>query len=367
MKHSLDLKTLVFYTLMLVSGILALNLFSRYLNLIIISLVIVQIFHPLFRFIKNRSKSTALSTLISVLTVIFFLIVPLTIILILAVSEIRGIAESSSVFDSVSNLEIAINNFIIQINQFTSRLGLELSLSQLNLAQSFAELDKTAFVRDQLFPLVTSIASLSGEILFTLFLVLISLIYIFPSYDKLPSAIQKISPLEDDVDMLIIDKFRKTIKGVIKGTLVVALLQATAVIIPFLMLQVGAPVLLWVLMVILSVVPIGSGLVWAPVGLAIILGGISDGNPTNIILGTALIVYSAIIINIIDTTIRPKLMKNNVNLHPLITIFSVLGGIGIFGFIGVLYGPIIVVLFLTVMEVYRTKYLPKKESTENES
>lgn len=353
----LELKTLVFFLLMVVISILTFTTFSRYLNLIIISFVIVQIFYPAYKFINNKIKSNGISTFLSILLVLLTLIVPITIILILVVSEIQNLANSTLLFVNVGNLETIANNIINGINSTFANYQINLNINNLNLTDALSQLDKTALVRDQLIPLVGGIASLSGEILFTLFLILLSLIYLFPAYDKLPAAISRISPLDNDVDELFIKRFKDTIRGVVKGTLVVAILQATAVIIPFIMLQVGAPVLLWIIMVILSVVPVGSGLVWGPVGLAIILNGITQGSPVTVILGIALIIYSAIIINVIDTTIRPRLMKNAVNLHPLITIFSVIGGIGLFGFLGILYGPLIVVLFLTTMEVYRTKYL----------
>ena len=110
-------------------------------------------------------------------------------------------------------------------------------------------------------------------------------------------------------------------------------------------------------MMILSILPIGSGLVWFPVGLFMIIDGLRTGNTGQVIIAIALIIYSAIIINVIDTTIRPKIMKDTVNIHPLITIFSVLGGLTIFGPMGILYGPIIVVMFLSIMDIYNKHYL----------
>ena len=130
------------------------------------------------------------------------------------------------------------------------------------------------------------------------------------------------------------------------------------------LMGIGAPVLLWLIMVLLSIVPIGSGLVWAPVGIAVIIGGISSGNTTQIILGVLLIVYSAIIINVIDTTFRPRLMHGAVNIHPLAAVFSVLGGIAAFGILGILYGPVLFVLFLTMVELYRKNFLSGKREHE---
>ena len=74
-------------------------------------------------------------------------------------------------------------------------------------------------------------------------------------------------------------------------------------------------------------IPVGSGLVWAPIGIIMII----QGTPASIFSGIFLIVYSAIIINVLDSFLRPKLIKSDVNLHPLVTILSVIGGVGLFG------------------------------------
>lgn len=358
-KTSLDMKSLVFFTLMAIAGFLVLSIFSRYLGLLVLSFVIVQIFHPVYSKLKANLKSSGVATTLTILLVLIAVIVPIIIITIMIVTEIQTFASNNPIFTSSEKLQEVINNIIAQINNTSGQVGLTIKIENFNFNNIVAELNRTSFFSDQLLPFVRDFASLSGEVLLAIFLMLLSLIYLFPAYEKIPRAFSRISPLEDDVDFLLIKKFKDTVRGVVKGTLVVAILQSTAVIIPFIILQVGAPALLWLLMVVLSIIPVGSGLVWGPVGIAIILNGISSSDPVQVITGIALIAYSAIIINVIDTTIRPKLVRSNINLHPLILIFSVLGGLALFGFIGILYGPLIVVLFVTIMEVYRVKYLDK--------
>lgn len=344
---------------MILSAFLAFTVFSKYIAIIILSFVIVQIFHPVYSRLKKRLKNTAASTSLTILLVLISVIVPIIIITIMIVGEIQNLTATNPIFSSSESLQLLLNDIINNINAAVSKAGLDITIENINFAAIIAELNRASFFTEQLLPFVRDFASLSGEIILGLFLMLLSLIYLFPGYERIPAALSRISPLEDDVDLLLVRKFRDTVRGIVKGTLVVAILQATAVIIPFLFLQIGAPALLWVIMVILSIIPVGSGLVWAPVGIAIILNGINSNDPVTIITGIALIIYSAVIINVIDTTIRPKLVKNSVHLHPLITIFSVLGGIAVFGFIGILYGPLLVVLFITIMEVYKAKYMGK--------
>jgi len=201
-------------------------------------------------------------------------------------------------------------------------------------------------------------------LLFATFILILCLIYMFPAYEKLPKIFARFSPLDTKYDDLIYSKFINTLKGTINGTFVVAIAQATAVIIPMIFMGVGAPVLLWIIMLILSIVPVGSGLVWAPVGVIMIIQGIANQTPGGVLAGIFLIVYGAIIINVVDSILRPRLIKSEVNIHPLVTILSVIGGIGLFGFFGILYGPLIVVIFMTILDIYKTNYLNQPEPDE---
>ena len=358
---NLEIPTIFFLLLMVVLGLVTFNLFTPYFNIIIISLIIVQIFHPFYKFIYGKTRSAGISTFASIIVTLVCVIIPLVLILLLTINEIKNISDSGNLFSIVGNLEGSINDTIKNINgNLLKSTGFELSQLELRVIL----IDLATSLRNQLLPVASQILSLSGEILFNLFLLILSLSYLFPMFDNLPKIFKKVSPLDDEVDSLIFDKLRQTTKGVLKGTLIVAILQATAVLIPLMLMGVGAPVLLWLLMVLLSIVPIGSGLVWAPVGIAIIIGGMTSGNTTQIILGILLIIYSAIIINVIDTTFRPRLMKGAVNIHPLAAVFSVLGGIALFGVLGILYGPVLFVLFVTLVDIYRKNFLSGNRNHE---
>lgn len=360
--QSLDVPTVFFLLFTTLLGLFTLQLFNPYINIIIISLVVVQIFHPFYQFIYRKTKNKSLSSFLSVLLTLISVIIPFVVILLLTINEIRNLSVSGNFIEIIGNLEESINNTITNINSgILKSSGFAISQLELrSLLLSFA-----SDLRNQLVPLASQILSLSGGLLFNLFLFILSLSYLFPLFSELPRLFSLISPLNKKIDKIIFDKLRETTRGVIKGTLGVAIIQATSVLIPMVLMGVGAPILLWIVMVLLSIIPVGSGLVWAPVGIAIILGGISSANASQVILGILFIVYSAIIINIIDTTFRPRLMKGATNVHPLATIFSVLGGISVFGILGILYGPVILILFVTLMKIYNSNFTKRDEdSTE---
>lgn len=364
--RSLDLKSLFFVMLLVFLGLVMIHLISPFLNLIVIALVIVQLFHPVYRGLRKYLRNPALAGILSSLATITLVIIPFILIIIMATGEVTSLISKFGgnnlgqsqleVSPPVELVEIAIGNFIGGVNDRIALAGISFAIPEPDFGKAgFQVLED---LQDRLIPFVSGIISFSAQVLFMGFIFFITLSYMFIEYENLPKLVSRISPLDDELDELLYHKFTETNRAVIKGSFLVAIAQASAVSAALILMGVGAPVLLWLIMVLLSLVPIGSGLVWAPIGLAMILGG----NPVG---GIILIVYSAIIINVIETTLRPQLMKNAMQLHPLIIIFSALGGISMFGPLGLLYGPVIAVFFTSMMDVYANRYYGQKSHQKN--
>lgn len=385
--RTLDLKSLFFIVILLFLGLVMFQLFSPFLNIIVVALVLVQLFHPIYKQIHKRIKVSGIASLLTTLITLVFVILPLILISFLAVFEISSVLSNLSVNEAVqtsanypnysssasqnqlgatfTSLEAGINDMLNSLNSSLNSAGIDLKqlLVSANLitdpTDEFLTIDLGNLVGQALVTVQSNIApALSGlvaggvGVLFFSFLLIVTILYMFTEYENLPRIISRVSPLDDGLDELLFKKFTETNRAVIVGSFLVAIAQATAVSIALILMGVGAPVLLWLLMVILSLIPVGSGLVWAPVGLALAI----SGRPVE---GILLIAYSAVIINVIDTYLRPRVMKNSVQLHPLVIIFSALGGIAMFGPLGILYGPVIAVFFTSLMDVYVQRYSTK--------
>jgi predicted PurR-regulated permease PerM len=362
MKANFGIKDLYFFVIFLGFSLLALVLFSNYISLILIAYIVVTLFHPVYKYLAYKINP-GIAVTISVFLVLIFLLIPIFFILSLSTVEIKNLVDSFTDPVNLANLQ---NQIDLLVNRVNDLLGgtFAISRDQVNIVQAFNSITPEQLlqvVQTTLFPFLLDTASFLGQVLFALFLFIISLIYLFPNYEKIGDVFKRFSPIEDKFDDLIYLRFRNTLKGVVSGTFVVALCQATAVILPLIALNVGAPILLWIIMVVLSIIPIGSGLVWFPAGVIMIVNGLASGNVAGILAGIFVIVYSAIIINVVDTVLRPRLMRNAVDIHPMITIFSVLGGITLFGIMGIIYGPVLVVMYITLTEIYKTKYLTHKD------
>ncbi len=357
---SLDLKSFFFLGLLIILGMLMFQLFVPFLAIIVISLVLVELFYPVYTHIYKLLGHKVTASIISTLATLLLVIIPLIIIFLLAFSEITTLLSSLPAMEQdgavLGETTTTTNNLVIIEDLLAPHIeSINRTLADLNILDASGNLVQihigdvfsfaVSYIKDAFFPFAQSVISTGVNALFYLFLIIISLVYLFIEYDRIPEYFSKISPLDNRFDKLLVTKFKDTTRAVIKGNFIVAIAQASAVSLVLGLMGVGAPVLLWLIMVILSLVPIGSGLVWFPIGLFMIANGQS-------LEGIGLIVYSGIIINVIDALLRPVLMRDGTNLHPLIILFSVLGGIAVFGPIGVLYGPIISVFFTSLMGVY---------------
>ena len=159
-----------------------------------------------------------------------------------------------------------------------------------------------------------------------------------------------LSPLKDKYESELADKFSSMVSATLKGTIIVGTVQGVLGGIMFAIAGVQSFIIWAVVMIILSIIPaIGSGLVWAPVGIVMLLIGKTWQ-------GIFILLFGSIVISFIDNLLRPKLVGNDVEMHPLLVFFATLGGLISFGIIGFVIGPVIMALFLALWEIYGKEF-----------
>jgi predicted PurR-regulated permease PerM len=153
-------------------------------------------------------------------------------------------------------------------------------------------------------------------------------------------------PLEDDDECRILYKFTSITRATIKGTLVIGILQGGLAGLAFAVLGIPSAVFWGTVMAVLSVIPsVGSALVWFPAVIYLVATG-------HIAKGIGLFVFCAFVVGSLDNLLRPKLVGKDTQMHELMILFGTLGGIFMFGMVGIIIGPVIAGLFVTVWEIY---------------
>ena len=188
-------------------------------------------------------------------------------------------------------------------------------------------------------------------------IMMVTMFFLFRDGASLIKEVKILTPLSSRYEQAIIDKFQEVAKATVLGTLLTALAQGAAGGVLFWM--VGIPnALFWgFLMGVFSLLPIlGTGIIWGPWGLYLLIA-ISPVQGIILIVGGFLVAF-------IDNVLRPLLIEGKVKMHTLLVFMSLLGGINYFGIEGVIFGPIIVALGLTFLELYKMEF--RQELSESD-
>lgn len=182
--------------------------------------------------------------------------------------------------------------------------------------------------------------------LFMLFVFLYAMFFFLVDGHKLLEKILYYLPLEDGDERRMLDRFTSVSRATLKGTAVIGILQGGLAGIAFAVVGIPSAVFWGTVMTVLSIIPgIGTALVWGPAAVVLATQG-HWGQ------ALGLVVFCGLVVGSIDNFLRPRLVGKDTEMHDLLILFSTLGGIAFFGFIGFIIGPIIAALFVTVWEIY---------------
>lgn len=323
-------------------------------DLILLALVITTLFRPIYLFLLNKAKLPRwLATLSSVLAVLFTVLVPISIFINLSVSQFqifyRDINEflqgGTNVYDVLVIAFNRINDQLARIPYMEYRLSIE--NMKLLIQQNVTPVAN--------FLLSHSVdAGLSFAQSFPLVIVFMYLIWFgFPEYDRILHFVKRLSPLPESLDNLYIDRITAMIRGIAKGTFVIALIQGTIAAISLWIA--GVPyVFFWFLtLVVVSIIPLGTSFITIPAAIILFMLG-------NYWQAVFLVLVQFLFTSTIDNILRPYLVPKEAELHPVLMLLSLIGGIQVFGIWGFIYGPLIMVMMMTTFEVYQKFYKAKE-------
>lgn len=185
-----------------------------------------------------------------------------------------------------------------------------------------------------------------AKLALSLFVFLMSLYYFLKDGDRFKSTIKIISPLADKDDEIIIQKLKRAVDSVLRGSLIVALAQGLLAAAGFLIFGIPSPVLWGSFATLAALVPgIGTAVVIVPaVAFLFVTGQVGSS--------IGLLIWGAMVVGLIDNFLRPQLIGRSVQIHPLLILVSVLGGLVFFGPVGFLLGPLTVSFLLALFDTY---------------
>jgi predicted PurR-regulated permease PerM len=164
--------------------------------------------------------------------------------------------------------------------------------------------------------------------------------------DKLLDRILYYLPLKRHDEKRMLEKFTSVTRATLKGTAVIGLLQGGLAGLAFWVVGIPSAVFWGTIMAVLSIIPgIGTALVWGPAVIVLIAGG-------HFLKAGGLGLFCALVVGSVDNLLRPVLVGKDTRMHELMIFFGTLGGIIMFGIMGMFIGPIVAALFVTIWEIY---------------
>lgn len=313
-------------------------LFKPFLVQIIIAAVLVSVFHPwyekLAKFLWNKKY---LASFIMCLALLLIIIIPVSNLMLL-ISK-----RAVSAYDSVSVV-------ISQADSFQAGL-----LERINLDDSNKEvlrnfvIDTTKNISDWLVSGTADIVKGTTSFIISLLLIILTMLFFFVEGKNMAEKLILWSPLPNKYDLEIIKKFRRVSQTTLISIFVMALSQGILGGLGFLII--GWPFIFTaVIIAFLSLIPyIGSAIFYIPVAIYLIASG-------QIWQGLFIVVWCWFIINNVNEIIRAHIIKGRAEVNPIFIIFSIIGGISWFGFWGIIIGPLIVALAITIFHIYELEY-----------
>jgi predicted PurR-regulated permease PerM len=352
-KDRLITQRIFFFGMVAILAILTLILVWQFVQAILLAVAVVIMLKPLYNWLLTKKwingsepKATGLTMLI------FILLIAIPAVLIIG----GAITQAAVLFSGLdlTSLDLSmrgLNSWLEGVIRTFSAGNIHMEGFQ--LTESIAQV--TGWLAGWLRGVVVSLGrSLPG--IFVNGLVTLVIVFVFLPRYKSPGKqdILDIVPFPPEITQLFMDKIDIMIKAMFKGNFIIAIVQGLAMGLVFWIAGVPFVMLLTLASMFLSLVPmIGVSLVAWPVGIILLLNG-------NIWQGVFVIAAFLIIVANLDAILRPRLIPRGAQLNPALVILSVLGGLGVMGIIGALYGPVVMILLVTSIDVY-TKYLLRSD------
>lgn len=321
------------------------GLVNEYLLAIFWAVVLAILFHSTHRwFLQKTNHKENVASALTLLTILLLVVIPL---LIVAASITN---QGIDVYQKINSGELDINQPLQQIQEriptadkWLNRIGLSVEKIRISIQESASTLAQLAGNR------VLGFTQNTLGFLVQFSIMLYVLFFFLRDGLKILQAATRVMPLDDKDEWELMHRFASVARATAKGSLIVALCQGA--IGGVLFWAVGIPgALLWgVLMTVLSLLPVGSGLIWGPAAVILFAQG-------EVARAVIIVIVGVLLIGLIDNFLRPRLVGQDTKMPDYLILISTLGGITWFGLSGFVLGPIIAALFVTCWQMLGKNY-----------
>ena len=326
-------------------------IFSPFVRAIFWSSILAFGFYPIYVRVKNRLIPNETLAAATMTGAIFLLVVPPVILLILNVAT-QAIQLYQSAADYIR--QGRLESLIEQIRSLSFVQNLEARIFQWEpLKRNLTEwiLKSTQAIGNFATAQAATVTKNLLLVSLNTFLMTVLLFIFLRDGEKIYNFIYQISPLEQRAKKSVFSQINETFSAVIRGQLLTSLTQALVAGIIFWALGLPLPILFAALLFLAALVPVvGASAVWFPLVIYLLT---NDQTVKAVIL----FVLGALVISLIDNVMKPALIGKRTRLPYFLLFFGILGGIKLYGLMGIFIAPVVLSLFFALVRIFQEKYL----------
>lgn len=322
-----------FFGLFVTGAVLTILILWPFAKVIVLSIALSAVFFPVYQFFKKILRVPWVASLVTVVIFLIVLCIPIFTIGTTVFKQSQGLYSWISDHGGLDNITKIFNRSIQNVFPYGS----------INLHDSITA------VAGKFSSSIGSIFTATLATIFSLFLVSLSMFYFLKDGISWKQILVHFSPLSDESGNKILSKLNSAINGIIKGYLLIALAQGLLMGIGLYLFKVPNPALWGVVAGFASLVPtVGTALVAIPATIFLLATGHTAS-------GIGFAIWAGALVGTIDNFLNPYVVGKKISIHPLLVLFSVLGGIVLVGPIGILIGPLTISFMYALSSVYKTE------------
>ena len=330
----------------------------RYFMLMVIAAIIAYLFTPMYNRLRTKLNG-GLATTLTVLAALGIVVIPLIGIISLATVQVSHMLIGVADWAKTADLNALGDKAIATVNQLLAKLPFQApTISVESLRANLGKVAQT--IGEWLLRTLSGAAGGAIGFITSTIIFLYVLISLLTNKTELITLIRRLNPLGEEVTDLYLAKMGAMVKGTVKGQFIIALIQGILGAISIYIAGFHDGFFIFaIFLTALSVIPLGSGIVTIPLGIGMMFFG-------NVAGGLFVVLFHLIAITNVDNFLRPILVPKEARLDPALMLLSVFSGIAMFGFFGIILGPVLMILIVTTISVYLAVYKGVEMEGEDE-
>ena len=336
-----------FLVVFLISALFLGRILWPFWSILILSFLLTNLFKPVYSFLGRRlpEQVASILTCLLIVALVFIPLVFFTGSLAAEALTLYNWGRDSQVGFKLQTF-IQESPLIALLQERLLEFGLDFKPTLVTDTLTYLAKVAGLFLYNQ----ATSWAANIMQFLGMFFMMILVIFFLLIDQPRLMEYLIRLSPLPDDEDRLLIRKFEEIANAILKGNGICGLIQGILGGGIYSIMGLNSPILWGCIMAVLAFLPIfGIGLVMIPTAIILAINGRTGE-------GIFLFCYYFALSMSVEYFLKPKLVGKQVRMHTLLVLLAILGGLAVYGILGIIYGPLIVTAFLTLSEIYLTKY-----------